>query len=237
MRAGAGMVRAVDARALDGVGAPDEVVRRPLPAVRLGGRGARRRSTASTRSSSGPGSGASRRDGRRACATVVAAAAAAAWSTATACSRWPGTPTAPRTLLRRRTAPTVLTPHDGEYGLLTGTPPGADRLRRRPPAGRRHRRRRAAQGPEHRRRRARRRRARGRQRRRPAGHRRHRRRARPGIIGALAGRRAATRSTPPRPARGSTPRRPAAARRPGWSPATSSSALPACSPSSVTEPT
>ena len=31
-------------------------------------------------------------------------------------------------LLRRRTTPTVLTPHDGEYTLLTGAPPGPDRL-------------------------------------------------------------------------------------------------------------
>lgn len=32
-------------------------------------------------------------------------------------------------LLRRRTTPTVLTPHDGEYALLTGAAPAADRLR------------------------------------------------------------------------------------------------------------
>ena len=31
-------------------------------------------------------------------------------------------------LLRRRTTPTVLTPHDGEYALLTGAAPGPDRL-------------------------------------------------------------------------------------------------------------
>jgi NAD(P)H-hydrate epimerase len=31
-------------------------------------------------------------------------------------------------LLRRRTSPTVLTPHDGEMKLLTGAPPGRDRI-------------------------------------------------------------------------------------------------------------
>lgn len=31
-------------------------------------------------------------------------------------------------VLRGRTLPTVLTPHDGEYALLTGSPPGPDRL-------------------------------------------------------------------------------------------------------------
>ena len=30
--------------------------------------------------------------------------------------------------MRRRTRPTVLTPHDGEYSLLTGSPPVADRF-------------------------------------------------------------------------------------------------------------
>ncbi|MEP7112483.1 MAG: NAD(P)H-hydrate dehydratase [Ilumatobacteraceae bacterium] len=32
------------------------------------------------------------------------------------------------TLLRRRSVPTVLTPHDGEYALLCGRPPGVDRM-------------------------------------------------------------------------------------------------------------
>jgi NAD(P)H-hydrate epimerase len=31
-------------------------------------------------------------------------------------------------LLRSRTGPTVITPHDGEYAVLTGGPPGADRV-------------------------------------------------------------------------------------------------------------
>ena len=31
-------------------------------------------------------------------------------------------------LLRRRDDPTVLTPHDGEFGLLAGQRPGADRF-------------------------------------------------------------------------------------------------------------
>jgi hydroxyethylthiazole kinase-like uncharacterized protein yjeF len=32
------------------------------------------------------------------------------------------------TLLRRRRVPTILTPHDGEYALLSGSQPGADRM-------------------------------------------------------------------------------------------------------------
>ena len=116
-----------------------------------------------------------------------------------------------RAVLHRRTSPTVLTPHDGEYGLLAGHRPAADRFlaARRLAADLRTRR--AAEGSDHGRRRARRRRARRRQRRRPAGHRRHRRRAvrdprRP------AGQRASIRSAPRRRRRGCTPRRPARAR-------------------------
>jgi NAD(P)H-hydrate epimerase len=33
-----------------------------------------------------------------------------------------------RELLARRTEPTILTPHDGEYARLAGSPPGDDRL-------------------------------------------------------------------------------------------------------------
>jgi hydroxyethylthiazole kinase-like uncharacterized protein yjeF len=35
---------------------------------------------------------------------------------------------AARTLLDKRSAPSILTPHDGEYARLAGSPPGADRL-------------------------------------------------------------------------------------------------------------
>ncbi len=81
-------------------------------------------------------------------------------------------------LLRRRRAPTVLTPHDGEYKLLTGQAPVADRLvaARRLAADTRLRR--AAQGSGHRRRRAARCHAGGDGGRRAPRHRRHGRRAR-----------------------------------------------------------
>jgi ADP-dependent NAD(P)H-hydrate dehydratase / NAD(P)H-hydrate epimerase len=39
-----------------------------------------------------------------------------------------GDATAARTLLDKRSAPSVLTPHDGEYARVAGSPPGPDRL-------------------------------------------------------------------------------------------------------------
>jgi NAD(P)H-hydrate epimerase len=37
-------------------------------------------------------------------------------------------PNGPGPIVRARTAPTIVTPHDGEYRLLRGRPPGADRI-------------------------------------------------------------------------------------------------------------
>ena len=137
-------------------------------------------------------------------------------------------PTAPVRSCAGATAPTVLTPHDGEYGLLVGHKPDADRigavrrlaadLARRGPA----------QGTGDRRRRSGRRRARRGVRRRAAGDGRHRRRA-VGRRRCPASPRAWTRSGPPRPGRGSTPPPPAVVRRSGSSPATSSRHCPTCS--------
>jgi NAD(P)H-hydrate epimerase len=39
-----------------------------------------------------------------------------------------GDAAAARTLLDKRSAPSILTPHDGEYARVSGSPPGADRL-------------------------------------------------------------------------------------------------------------
>ncbi len=39
-----------------------------------------------------------------------------------------GDATAARTLLDKRSGPSILTPHDGEYARLAGSPPGEDRL-------------------------------------------------------------------------------------------------------------
>ena len=161
-------------------------------------------------------------------ATAIAATRRRSSSTATGCSPWRGTPTAPRRCSHRRTSPTVLTPHDGEFGLLAGQPPGADRFAaaRRLAADLRTvvllkgpvtvvaapggdvlvvangdaRLATAGTGD-----------------------------VLSGILGALAGRRARSVPTPRPPARGCTPRPPARARRPGSSPATSSTPSPRCS--------
>ena len=46
-----------------------------------------------------------------------------------------GDAAAARTLLDKRSAPSILTPHDGEYARIAGAAPGEDRLGRGAPAG------------------------------------------------------------------------------------------------------
>jgi hydroxyethylthiazole kinase-like uncharacterized protein yjeF len=125
MRAGAGMVH-LSAPGTLVAQSPAEVVQRPLPSKGW----AREVLDSLDRFHSlviGPGLG--RDDETAAQARLVAVDApvptlidgdalfAMAWNADGAAS-----------LLRRRTAPTVLTPHDGEYTLLAGAPPGADRF-------------------------------------------------------------------------------------------------------------
>ena len=69
------------------------------------------------------------------------------WSTATACSRWPGRPTVPGRSCAARPAATVLTPHDGEFRLLCGAAPGPDRIAAARHLADRAAVRRAAEGP------------------------------------------------------------------------------------------
>ncbi len=126
LRAGAGMVglSVPGATALDA--APVEAVLRPIPRVDWAGDvlDSMERYHALVL---GPGLG--REDATAAAARRVAIAAevpvvidgdglfALAWNSEGAAA-----------LLRRREGATVLTPHDGEYALLTGAPPGADRI-------------------------------------------------------------------------------------------------------------
>ena len=126
MRMGAGMVH-VSSPGLDQVGMlPLEVVCRPLPAAGWGD-DALRSLDRFHAVVLGPGLG--RHDDTAASARYVAIHAplpavidgdglfALAWNADGAAA-----------LLRQRTAPTVLTPHDGEYQLLTGALPSVDRL-------------------------------------------------------------------------------------------------------------
>ncbi|HQZ34628.1 MAG TPA: NAD(P)H-hydrate dehydratase [Ilumatobacteraceae bacterium] len=125
MRAGAGMVH-LSAPGTMVVQAPVEVVQRPLPVKGWAGEvlDSLDRFQALV---VGPGLG--RSDETTAQARLLAVQApiptvidgdglfAMAWNAEGAAA-----------LLRRRTAPTVLTPHDGEYALLVGAAPGADRM-------------------------------------------------------------------------------------------------------------
>ncbi len=126
LRAGAGMV-AVSTPGLDtAAGLPVEAVLRPLPAS---GWAAGALASFDRFHSLVLGPGLGRNDDTAADAREVAircplpvvldgdALFALAWNADGAAA-----------LLRRREAPTVLTPHDGEHQLLTGARPGADRM-------------------------------------------------------------------------------------------------------------
>ncbi len=126
LRSGAGMVH-VSSPGLDGPGQlPVEAVQRPLPAVGWADEALRSfdRFHAAV---IGPGLGRADEMAASARHTIVHAPLplvvdgdalfALAWNADGAA-----------TLLRRRSAPTVLTPHDGEHQLLTGARPAADRI-------------------------------------------------------------------------------------------------------------
>jgi NAD(P)H-hydrate epimerase len=124
MAAGSGMVRLGSPGDPDGVW-PIEVVRMHLPAD--GWAPTFMEATAKCKAIVvGPGLGTSavRADEIRA---VVAEVAAPLVIDADALTALGDTGSA-RTLLDKRSAPTVLTPHDGEYARIAGAPPGEDRL-------------------------------------------------------------------------------------------------------------
>lgn len=126
LRAGAGMVQVSSPGVDSAVGLPVEVVQRPLPESGWAEQTLR---TLDRFHSIVLGPGLGRHDDTAASARYVAVNAplpmvidgdalfALAWNADGASA-----------LLRQRSAPTVLTPHDGEYRLITGTPPGVDRV-------------------------------------------------------------------------------------------------------------
>ncbi len=126
LRAGAGMVH-VSSPGADGPGQlPVEVVQRPLPAEGWADEAVR---TVDRFHAVVLGPGLGRSDSTAASARFAVVNLpvplvvdgdglfALAWNAE-----------GPAVLLRQRQAPTVLTPHDGEYQMLTGALPGADRL-------------------------------------------------------------------------------------------------------------
>jgi NAD(P)H-hydrate epimerase len=126
LRGGAGMVHGSSPGVVDDVGRPAEVVGVPLRPVAWADQvveGLDRFGALVV----GPGLGRADEVAREARRLILAAATptvvdgdglfALAWHAEGA-----------RHLLRQRTAPTVLTPHDGEVAVLTGQRPGADRV-------------------------------------------------------------------------------------------------------------
>ena len=135
MRTGAGYVRLSTPGGQHDPGVPTEAVTRSLPPASWaahGDEGPRPVQGAGRRAGPGPQRRHHRRGpragGRAAQVPVVVdgdGLFALAWSADGAAS-----------LLRDRPGPTVLTPHDGEFGLLAGRKPGADRLAAARAAGR-----------------------------------------------------------------------------------------------------